>query len=77
MIVCSCRAVSDRELHRAVESGRSLDEVVRLTGVTTDCGCCAEEVERIVAAPRSCRATPCANCPGAGHAVHAGGLVAA
>jgi bacterioferritin-associated ferredoxin len=77
MIVCSCRAVSDRELHRAVESGRSLDEVVRLTGATTDCGCCAEEVERIVTAKRPCRSTPCAGCPSALHAGDARGLVAA
>jgi bacterioferritin-associated ferredoxin len=77
MIVCSCRAVSDREIVRAVESGRTLDEVVRLTGVTTDCGCCADEVERIVAARRPCRTTPCAGCPNAAHAANAGALVAA
>jgi bacterioferritin-associated ferredoxin len=77
MIVCSCRAVSDRELHRAAQSGRSLEEVVRLTGATTDCGCCAPAVERIVAAPRPCRSPPCPGCPGAGHAAHAGSLAAA
>jgi bacterioferritin-associated ferredoxin len=76
MIVCSCRAVSDRELHRAALAGRSLDEVVRLTGATTDCGCCEETVRRIVAAPRPCRSTPCPDCPGAGHPHPERGLAA-
>jgi len=66
MIVCSCHAVSDREIHRALEAGRSLEEVVRLTGATTDCGCCAEAVKRIAAATSPCRSTPCPDCPGAG-----------
>ncbi|HEY7724923.1 MAG TPA: (2Fe-2S)-binding protein [Anaeromyxobacteraceae bacterium] len=60
MIVCLCRAVSDHAL-RAAAVGRSLDEVVRDTGVGSDCGCCAEEVARIVSAP--CREEPCAGCP--------------
>jgi bacterioferritin-associated ferredoxin len=74
MIVCSCRAVSDRELHRAAEAGRTLDEVVRATGATTDCGCCADTVARILTAPRACRPTPCPGCPGT---EHAGSLAAA
>jgi bacterioferritin-associated ferredoxin len=76
MIVCSCRAVSDRELHRAALAGRSLADVVRLTGATTDCGCCAEAVERIVSVPRPCRSTPCPGCPDVGHAANACGLAA-
>jgi bacterioferritin-associated ferredoxin len=66
MIVCSCRAVSDRELRMAAEAGRSLGEIVRVTGATTDCGCCADSVERIVQAARPCRDVPCAGCPNAG-----------
>jgi bacterioferritin-associated ferredoxin len=66
MIVCSCRAVSDRELRMAAEAGRSLNEIVRVTGATTDCGCCADSVERIVTDTRACRPTPCAGCPNAG-----------
>jgi len=76
MIVCSCRAVSDRQLHSAAVAGRSLAEVVRVTGATTDCGCCAESVARIISAPRPCRSTPCPGCPDAGHAESAGGLAA-
>jgi bacterioferritin-associated ferredoxin len=66
MIVCSCRAVSDRELRQAAEAGRSLGEVVRVTGAGTDCGCCVDTVERIVAAARPCRSTPCTGCPNEG-----------
>ncbi len=66
MIVCSCRAISDRELKMASEAGRSLLEIVRSTGAGTDCGCCKEAVERIVTAARPCRPTPCADCPNAG-----------
>jgi bacterioferritin-associated ferredoxin len=66
MIVCSCRAVSDRELRVAAEAGRSFKEIVRSTGAGTDCGCCAESVERIVAGARPCRPVPCTGCPSTG-----------
>ena len=66
MIVCSCHAVSDRELRMAAEAGRSLGEIVRVTGATTDCGCCA----RVGRAYRDGRSPlpgrPCAGCPNAG-----------
>lgn len=71
MIVCSCHSVSDRELRMAAEAGRSLGEIVQVTRATTDCGCCAESVERIVHDVRPCRDVPCAGCPNAGR-VHAG-----
>ena len=64
MIVCSCRVVSDRELRMAAEAGVA-QGIVRSTGAGTDCGCCAD-VERIVAAARPCRPTPCAGCPSNG-----------
>ena len=66
MIVCSCRAVSDRELRMAAEAGRSLREIVQVTGASTDCGCCADTVERIVTDARPCRSAPCTGCPNAG-----------
>ena len=66
MIVCSCRAVSDREIRMAAEAGRSLDEIVRVTGATTDCGCCAGAVERIVRISRPRAAATEAGGPGAG-----------
>ncbi|HQR30330.1 MAG TPA: (2Fe-2S)-binding protein [Anaeromyxobacteraceae bacterium] len=72
MIVCSCRAISDRELRMAAEAGRSLAEIVRSTGATTDCGCCAGTVERIVAAAQPCRDAPCPGCPNAAARTGAG-----
>lgn len=45
MIVCVCKAVSASVLRERIESGaRSLDELAQQTGVTTDCGTCAEEI---------------------------------
>ncbi len=67
MIVCSCRAVSDRELRSAAEAGCSLEEVVRTTGVTTDCGCCIDTVARLVHAEAAAACpNPCPGCPRAG-----------
>ncbi len=50
----------------AAEAGRTLEEIVRVTGAGNDCGCCRASVERIVADARSCRPVPCAGCPGSG-----------
>ncbi len=47
MIVCSCRAVSDRELVEAIRCGaRSLDELSRrCDGAGRDCGACLAMLE--------------------------------
>lgn len=67
MIVCLCRGVSDRAVREAVRSGASgAEEVGRLTGAGTDCGCCRGTIAGIVArevpAPSAC-AGACADCP--------------
>jgi len=49
MVACMCKGVTDGELRRTAASGASLEEVVRATGVGTDCGCCVEAVRRVVA----------------------------
>ena len=53
MIVCSCRAVSDREVESAIARGASSVEAVgQLCGAGTDCGACHDELgDRI---ERSC-----------------------
>lgn len=62
MIVCLCRAVSDRALRAARDGGAaSLALVASRTGAGTGCGCCREEIARILAEP--CRAAPCPGCP--------------
>jgi bacterioferritin-associated ferredoxin len=53
VIVCLCRDVSDGKLREAVRSGGSVEEVLRVTGAGTDCGCCVEALERIAAAARA------------------------
>jgi bacterioferritin-associated ferredoxin len=58
MVACVCKGISDGALRGAVASGATLDEVVRATGVGQDCGCCAEEVVRIVAEARPPPASP-------------------
>lgn len=41
MIVCVCKAMSARALRVRIDAGaRTLEELARATGVTTDCGTC-------------------------------------
>jgi bacterioferritin-associated ferredoxin len=65
MIVCSCKAVSDRTVGALVESGaRTVEDVARATGAGTDCGCCAGELARILAERTApCPEPACAGCP--------------
>ncbi len=67
MIVCVCHAVSDHTLREmATAGGATLDEVARLTGAGTGCGCCSSDVSRLVAeAERGCGSSgaACADCP--------------
>jgi bacterioferritin-associated ferredoxin len=45
VIVCHCRAISDREIRRAVHGGAtSLPEVARACGAGAGCGGCAAAV---------------------------------
>ena len=49
MIVCHCRAVSDRKIRKAVRKGASTaNEVAEACGAGTDCGGCVPEVERLL-----------------------------
>jgi len=63
VIVCSCRAVSDRTLRDLAARGLPASEVLRLSGAGSGCGCCAEAVAGAIAAAVPCRDTPCADCP--------------
>jgi bacterioferritin-associated ferredoxin len=60
VLLCHCRAVSDRAIRTAIACGaRCPDDVARACGAGTDCGGCRPAVEdllaeadaRIVAAP--------------------------
>ena len=45
MIVCLCKAVSDRDVARAIEEGAdTIEKVARRTGAGTGCGQCLAEI---------------------------------
>ena len=51
MYVCGCRAVTDREVHRAVEAGaRSAAEVAQHCGAGSRCGNCVDLVLAVIEA---------------------------
>ena len=50
MVVCSCRAVTDRTVHAAVCAGaESVDELSSLCKAGSRCGGCWPELQRILA----------------------------
>ena len=53
MYVCGCRAVTDREVHEAVQAGaRSAAEVAERCGAGSRCGNCLDLVLAVVEASR-------------------------
>ena len=49
MLVCHCRAVSDRTIKRAIDDGAdTLDEIGELCGAGTCCAGCHPELERLL-----------------------------
>ena len=52
MIVCICRAVSDRAIRAARDRGAgSVEAIGAATGAGTCCGCCRGTIARILAEP--------------------------
>jgi bacterioferritin-associated ferredoxin len=60
VIVCVCRAVNDRTLEQALETGsaRSVKDLARVTGAGTVCGNCRCDLKQMVEERRS-GATSC------------------
>ena len=57
MVLCICRAITDREIDAAVSAGaRSVDAVSACCGAGTDCGACREAIEARI--EDSCAACP-------------------
>jgi bacterioferritin-associated ferredoxin len=53
MIICSCKGVSDRAIHRLIREGNiTLEALGSLSGAGTDCGSCVNalhyEIDRLV-----------------------------
>lgn len=62
MYVCVCHAVSEREIHAALELGaQSIEDLSAALGVGTGCGKCRSHAQEMVAERRSC---PNRNCCG-------------
>lgn len=51
MIVCICRAVSDRSVHQAIAEGASsVEDLGKRCGAGTCCGSCVEELSTMLRA---------------------------
>lgn len=51
MYVCGCRAVTDRQVRKAVNAGaRTAAEVALLTGAASRCGTCVDLVHAVMEA---------------------------
>lgn len=63
MIVCSCKAVNDRRITRAVEQGAAtVEEVGEACGAGTKCGSCRPVVHEIIETARG-MCNGCFDCP--------------
>ena len=64
MYVCVCKAVTDRQIREAAESGaRTLGDLRRELGVTLDCGRCASCARDCLKEANRCAAHPDASLP--------------
>jgi bacterioferritin-associated ferredoxin len=54
MIICVCKAVGERAVREAILAGaRTVAELARATGASTDCGTCAEHLVELLAEERT------------------------
>lgn len=60
MIVCSCFAISDRQVRARAREGASLLQVLAETGAGSACGCCKLAIARIHAGEQVDALPPCA-----------------
>ena len=49
MFVCVCKAVTDTQIHQAIDGGATTrEEVTRMCGAGGDCGACCGMIEDLV-----------------------------
>lgn len=54
-VICRCKNVDYITIRKAMIAGaRTLDEIKEMTGASTGCGFCAEEIEKILASVCGC-----------------------
>lgn len=50
MYVCVCNAVTERDIHEAVDSGvQNMKQLTRMTGCSSTCGCCQDMAAEVLA----------------------------
>lgn len=77
MIVCICKAVSDRHIRRLVgEGASSLRELSRETGLGTCCGKCVPQAREVLSEILSAQPIKLADLAGMGGAMDLGGAAA-
>ena len=55
MVVCSCRAVTDRTIRAAIDEGaQTVEELTQHCAAATDCGGCWPELERLISEHSDC-----------------------
>ena len=66
MVVCICRAVSDRTIESAIRDGAStLDDVKRTCRAGTGCGACHGQVNEMISRFAGEQKDGCEGCPNA------------
>lgn len=49
MYVCICNAVTEKDIHKAVNQGVSSPQMLsELLSIATQCGCCSEHADRVL-----------------------------
>jgi bacterioferritin-associated ferredoxin len=49
MYVCLCHAVTDREIHEAIDSGvDDVEQLAAVYGVGSGCGCCKSYAQELI-----------------------------
>lgn len=48
MFICICNQVSDSQIRNLVDEGKSLEDIIFLTGASTQCGSCLDSLKDLV-----------------------------
>jgi bacterioferritin-associated ferredoxin len=50
MILCSCKALSDKAVKQLIEQGtcKNIRDLMRVCALGTECGCCIEQAREII-----------------------------
>lgn len=55
-VICNCHNVEYLDIRKAMCKGaRTLDEIREMTGASSGCGMCSEEIEKILASVCGCK----------------------